>query len=341
VWTVTSPGGSLTVQSGVYSVQSSPSSDDDVLGGSPLTLTAVDWLQTFMRQDAFASGYATGAELQTIVDIALSEGMDPIGTEETYATLIAALAGNANTDRYSGLTADPSWTPTRVTPFGGDDPLALQGIPFLVTQPGTPATWGDVLDYFWNYEPFRITYGADGGLVLRPGLARRDSGLVISRDAAVGGVLAVPWERLQRAVRDASFTALEYRVIANTPPAEGGSGVGTDVEVGGYAVSQSAVNPHRPGITTTQRITDQTPGASTGAHSDLNAYARHLLAIELGESDQVSWEMDSAFPIAELGDEVRICLADKSIDGWWKIVSVAQPHAEGPSTVTCNWVQDA
>jgi len=338
VWTVASPGGSLTVPSAVYSVQSCPSSDDDVRGGGPLTLTAVDHLQAFLRTEAFASGYATYGELSQNVEVALGTGMPAIGAANTYATLIAGQLWAASPP---GLGIDPSWTPTREAPIGFDDPLFLQGIPFLVTQPGTPALWSDVLEYFWPYEPFRLTYDAAGLPMLRPGLARRDSGLVISRDATVGGVLAVPWERLTRTLRDASFTALTYNVIPQTPPAEGGTSIGGTFAQGGVAVSTSSVNPHRPGVTKHEIINDATPGASTAAYTDLNAYARHLLGIELGQSDQIVCEFDSAFPIAELGDEVRVSDEVKGINAWYQVTAVSQPHSEGPSSLTMVWVQDA
>jgi hypothetical protein len=337
VWTVESPGGTLTVQSGVYSVQSSPSSDDDVLGGSPLTLTAVDWLSVFLRTEAFASGYGLGQTLQAIVDAALADGCPSIGADDTFATLIAALIFGQGSQ---GLNIDPSWTPTRTTWFSGADPLSLSLVPFLLTQPGTPATWGDVLDYFWNYEPFRLTYDAAGIPTLRPGLVRRDSGLVLSRDPAVGGVLAVPWETLQRTVRDPSFTAVDYQVVPNTPPAEGGSGESTSLVWGGLAYSQSSVNPHREGITRTQKIRDRTPGASTGAFTDLNAYARYLLDVELGQSDVLAISLDSAFPIAELGDELRVCDPEKAINDWRQMVQLSQPLDVGPSTLTCHWRED-
>jgi hypothetical protein len=388
VWTVESAGGGpLTWQSPVYVNDSCPSRDDDALGGNPLTHTAVDWLTHVYRAEYSASGYMSWGRLQSDAAFQIGRGMPPIGGPDTVATYIAAQLWDKGA---LGLVIDPAWAgvdlrgaPVAPTPpadggardipeLPGGHPGLFGDVPVLITNAGQPATWGDLFDYLWNYEPFRITYDSQGRPALRPGLLRRAGPWVVSRDPAVGGLLALPWEQLSRAVRDASFTAVHYQMVANDPTGQdagaGGGGfpelpgsrrmfsgrgienrsdaVGLPVggfpmtvDYGGLAVSASSVNPHRPGVTKTQQITDRQPGTSTAPFGTANAYAAYLLATELGAADTLSITADSAVPFYDLGDEVRI--ADGAIvNGWYRLTGVSQPLDESVGTLSAEWVAD-
>lgn len=359
VWSVESAGGGpLGWQSPVYRVLRSPSRDDGPLGSGPLTLVVADWLTTIRRGIWDPSGYLQWSSLYHRAQNAIIDGMPPIGSATTVATLTAGLLWNQGA---LGLVIDPTWTnvalreaplppPPPPEPLLRDFPgggLAGGDVPVLITEPGKPATYGDVLDYLWDYEPFRITYDPQGRPALRPGLLRRGGPWVLSRDTSVPGRLALPWESLTRTVADASFTLVHYQVVPNDPTGtpSGASGIGgpsdaSDVIFIGEAVSNSRVNPHLLEFPRTHFITERGPGRSTAAFGSAQAYAAWLLAQALGQADTLSIVVDSAPPYCDLGDELRVC-APPQVDGWYRLTAVSQPLDEGPATLTAQWVQDA
>lgn len=298
VWTVESPGGTFTYQSPIYSVQSTPSRDDDVLGGSPLTVTAIDLATRFRRQPASDSGY-----------LAFLPGGTPPGFPVGWqGTFLADVMFNA-----------------------GAIPLT----------PGGTASWQSVLDELWYWAPFRVLFAADGEPYQADGLARLDSGLVLSRDATVGGALAVPWERLTRTVRPAAFTRVEYTVVSDGVSTEGGGGdpdtVGT-LQNRFIVQSTSSVNPHQsPPTPHTNRIFDSS--RTTMVSGSAGANAIHLLRQELGQADTVQVDVDSAFPCPTLGVEVRLCDLPR-VNGWYALVGVSQPFSEAPAVWTMEWRED-
>jgi hypothetical protein len=353
-WTVSSPGGTLTFPGCVYNVQSAPPRTDDVLGGQPLTLTAADWLSYKLDLIYSATGYITLPPLAEGAAVAITEqGMTPVGSgnivddPEYYTLTIATIL--ASRLWYAGLqgttfTVDPAWadmtlTTLRIPTAATLASLPGSAVPVAVQQPGQPATLRDVFDFLWLYEPFMLTYQANGVVGLHPGTRRRDSGFVVSRDAAVGGVLALPWETLDRSPRQAAFTGITYSTITNDPTdPEDGSGfaISLDVSPTGEARSTAPNNPYQPPRVKT--VTDRSPGLWPATH--LNEYARWLLDRELGQADPVSIALESAFPVTELGGEVRIEVPPRA-SGWWQLVSVNQPFSEAPQSITGEWRADA
>ena len=207
------------------------------------------------------------------------------------------------------------------------------------------ANWSAVLDFLWPWHPFRLVYDAAGDSVAREGLhILQASPWILSTDPAVGGTLAIPWERLVRTVSDATFTRVEYHWRFDLPAEESGNAV-TYVDWVGVATSQSLVNPHRvtppPHVSI---ITDRTPYHAAGTVSPpvilgLSVYAQYLLDQELRQRDVVTLEVDSACPVPELGEIVRLCDPPR-VDGVYQLVGISQPLDEGPATWTLGWVRD-
>lgn len=209
---------------------------------------------------------------------------------------------------------------------------------------------------------FRLVYARDGWPVLRSRSARVDSGLIISSDPSLGGLIACPFEsivpnrspaplrRIATYVAQARNTGLAG--ISGLPLTAWGPLLLTDLRSDDpfNVYAQPTTDPATGLVggdpqTYSQTVYLWTADAPQSVQDldpvfvELQRRAdTHWMQQTLGDHHRIELTVDSAVALAECGTELYVYWPERFYAGMYQIISMSQPLSAGPQTWRCQFI---
>jgi len=218
--------------------------------------------------------------------------------------------------------------------------------------------------YLWSLFAsgwFRCVYDRDGWPILRSRSARVDSGLLISSDPTVGGLVACPIETLSRTVKPVGMRRLQTwvgqaRQFSFPIPPTGLTAWGpllltdlrSDDPLQPYETPTPSPVGGGPGFDAqlvSQQVylwTANVPASVADLDPvfvELQQRAdRHLMQQTLGDGHRLTVTLDSAVALAECGQELAVYWPERAVVGRYQVIRMSQPLGVGAQTWLCRFV---
>ncbi len=221
-----------------------------------------------------------------------------------------------------------------------------------------PVSARDWLQWMHQNAWFRVVYDTDGVPILRSRSKRQDSGLIISSDPSLGGLIACPFESLKEKRSDSPWKRIvtyvqQIRTL----------GLGLTTLAWGPLVLTDYISDDPTQVYETP-TTDPTTGLRGGDPATFSQIVqlwtefvptgiqdldpifvmiqqradKHWLQQTLGDHHRITLEVDSAMALAECGTELYIYWPEREIVGWYQIVKMTQPLGVGAQVWECQFI---
>jgi hypothetical protein len=355
--TITSPGGTVTKSLGYYQIIGKPSYNATI-HGVIATIQAEDWArQHFLRG---VEGHAF--PIRTVIEQFGSGG------EATIQTMLENILDSLTAGNWERDVMLNSW--------GLPDPDAPDFVDIAHDPMGVPWTYRQIFEYFTQFQSFILVYDADGIIHLRQRPPLQSLyGLSFSCEATSTGQgerLQIPVSELSRNTSVPEYNSIKiYEPLKLLPPSQSvQESIGLSARSANNAPPPPAVKgivyanssfftwsagvdrPAAPIVPMPQaddaagnprwgnRPSASGPRTGTLRPQDVapEQHAQGLINAWLGEADQITMIIDTAFPYGFIGEAVTVDYPPVATNMIYYVRQVSQSFDYNPQTWTLYWV---